>query len=108
MSWDRSWIFEKSNFTVEVFRTYVEKLLASLEDIRFEIEQEASDCITCFFSIHQNEETTKTVEISVYHMEGKRHVLSLEADASDNAELEIADRLVEDLADLLDGDPLEE
>lgn len=107
MSFDRSWAFEKTNLTVAFIQEQVDKVLTSHQGISCEIEEEASDCITCFFSC-EIEAETKSIEISFYHMEGKRYVLSLEADAADNNGLEIADVLAEDLAQLFDAEPLEE
>lgn len=107
MSFDRSWMFEQANLTVEIIQSQVQKVLASYSDITCDIEQEASDCITCFFRV-SSELETKNVEISFYHMDGKRYVLSLEADAADNHGFEIADILAEDLAVLFDAEPLEE
>ena len=107
MSWDRSWAFEKKNVVVSDVEEQALSILKEYNDITVVVEQEAPDCITCFFTVPSGEET-QTVEISVYHMGGKSYVVSLEADASDNANQALADTLAEDLAEAFGGEPLEE
>ena len=48
------------------------------------------------------------IELSIYHMGGRRYILSLEADASDNSNQDLAEDLAEDLAVVFDASPLEE
>ena len=109
MSWDRSWAFETKKLTKEDVKMAAEKVLREYDDINLEIEEEASDCITCFFSVmEQGNNEAAIIEISIYHMGGKRYILSLEADASDNAHQELAGDLAEDLSIVFDADPLEE
>lgn len=109
MSWDRSWAFEKKNVLVSDVQEQASKVLVDYNNLTFVVEQEDHDCITCFFTVPvEGCEAGHVVEISVYHMGGKSYVLSLEADASDNAEQALADALAEDLAEAFGGEPLEE
>ena len=91
MSWDRSWAFEKKNVVVSDVEEQALSILKEYNDI----------------TVPSGEET-QTVEISVYHMGGKSYVVSLEADAADNANQALADTLAEDLAEAFGGEPLEE
>ena len=109
MSWDRSWAFEKKKVVTEDVTAAATKILESYENISLEVEEEATDCITCFFSVvEEGSEEPAVIEISIYHMGGKRYVLSLEGDASDNASQELADTIAEELADVFDAEPLED
>ena len=67
--------------------------------------------ITFFFSVPtqaEDGEETSEVEITIYNMGRDGLVLSLEADAADNnAVWEDACQLTEDLADALQGAPLD-
>ena len=107
MSWDRSWAFEKKQLSISSVEEYAQSILKEYNGITVVVEQEASDCITCFFTV-PSDEGSQTIEISVYHMGGKSYVVSLEADASDNADQSLSDALAEDLAETFGGEPLEE
>ena len=107
MSWDRSWAFEKKNVLPSDVEEHAQSILKEYSDISVLVEQEAADCITCFFTVPSGE-NAHTVEISIYHMGGKSYVVSLEADAADNANQALADMLAEDLAEAFGGEPLEE
>ncbi|MAA77767.1 MAG: hypothetical protein CL916_00790 [Deltaproteobacteria bacterium] len=107
MSWDRSWAFEKKSVLISDVEENARSILKEYNDITVVVEQEASDCITCFFTVPSGAEA-HTVEISVYHMGGKSYVVSLEADAADNENQALADTLAEDLAEAFGGEPLEE
>ena len=109
MSWDRSWNFGQKTLSIEDVRGQTKKMLTEYNEISVSIEQEADDCITCFFSVPvDGTEEASVVEISIYHMGGKSYILSLEGDASDNAKQVLANSLAEDLAAAFGAEPLEE
>jgi hypothetical protein len=109
MAWDRSWNFGQKTLSIEDVRIQTTKILADRSGVSLVIEQEAEDCITCFFSIPvEGAKEASVVEVSIYHMGGKSYVLSLEGDASDNSSQALADSLAEDLAEAFGAEPLEE
>ena len=109
MSWDRSWAFERKSVVISDVQTQAASILEGYNSITVVVEQEDHDCITCFFTVPvEGSETGHVVEISIYHMGGKSYVVSLEADASDNADQALADALAEDFAEAFGGEPLEE
>ena len=109
MSWDRSWAFESKNLKKEDIRIAAEQVLREYEAITLEVDEEASDCTTCFFSLMKTENSEPPIiELSIYHMGGRRYILSLEGDASDNATQDLAQDLAEELAVVFEAEPLEE
>ena len=80
------------------------------EGVGLSVEKEDKDFITLFFSVpwEAGSDDTAEVEITVYDLGRDGIVMSLEADAADNdAAFDDAAQIAEDLADKLDGTPLD-
>lgn len=106
MSWDRTWQMRRRRLRAADVQPIAAQIAQDYRGVQVDVEEEATDCITCFFSI-PTEEGPVTVEISAYEMGSGTYILSLEGDASDNGEhWEEASQLAEDLADALDAQPL--
>ena len=109
MSWDRSWSFKQKNLSTQMITQKSASVAKQYIGVTFEVDKEADDCTTIFFVVPENqEESTKTIEISIYHMGQNQHIISLEADSSDNRLSEDADQLAEDIAAAFGANPLEE
>ena len=110
MSWDRSWTFRSKTLNISSVRQKADGIVAEYVGLRAELEQEADDCITVFFTVPSQDEgeAAKVIEISIYGMGSRNYIISLEADASDNRLSEDADQLAEDLAAAFEAVSLEE
>ena len=108
MAWDRTWRCRNKNLGFIGFTKAVQVVVESYKGIDSNVEKEADDCWTCFFTVpSEDSDVSNTYEISLYNMGKDGFVLSLEADASDNRLSDEADQLAEDLASALDATPLE-
>ncbi|MEL6346370.1 MAG: hypothetical protein AAFV53_24880 [Myxococcota bacterium] len=109
MSWDQTWQVNKKRLRVSDLEPLVDKIVAEYQRVEGRVEEEASDCITVFFTVPTEEEDVRaTLEVSFYEMSRGSYVLSVEADASDNnAHWDDAATLAEDLADAMGAHPLE-
>jgi hypothetical protein len=106
---DRTWRIPGKSLDEARLREAGTQIAAGYAGVGVEVEREDPEFITFFFTVpRKEEEETIEVEITVYHMGRDGLVLSLEADAADNdAAWDDACQLCEDLADHLDGAPLE-
>jgi len=107
MAWDRTWRCKKKSLTVKELTSAAEAVAEGYKGVQVNVEQEADDCITCFFLVPTEEDTENTFEISIYNLGRDGFVISLEAAAADNRLSDDADQLAEDLADQLEAVPLE-
>ena len=110
MSWDRSWTFKSKTLNQSLVRQREDGIVAEYVGLTAEVEQEADDCITVFFTVPSQDDggEAKVIEISIYGMGSRSHIISLEANASDNRMSEDADQLAEDLAAAFEAVSLEE
>jgi len=109
MGWDQTWQLRTKRVRVDDLRAVAQRIAREYVGVEVNVEQEASDCLTVFFTVPQEEEAPPaTVEVSLYEMGNGRHILSLEADAADNNTCwEDAGQLADDLAEDLGATPLD-
>jgi hypothetical protein len=85
-------------------------IAASYEGVSVSVEKEDPEFVTLFFTVPWEAESDETaeVEITVYNLGRDGIVMSLEADAADNdAAFDDAAQIAEDLAESMQGTPLE-
>ena len=106
---DRVWKLPQKRIAEEDCRRAASDIASGYQGIRLEVESEAPDCLSFFFTLPTSEEERPgsiAVEISIYDT-GGTVVLSLEPDAADNnAYWDQASQLAEDIADRLNGSDL--
>ena len=109
MSWDQTWRLRSKKVKMPALKEAAEGIAGNYQGVEVEVEAEADDCITFFFSAPTDEEEVyATLEVSLYAMGDGTHILSLEGDASDNSGYwDDASQLAEDLAESLGAQPLE-
>ena len=105
MSWDRTWRCSKKKLLYTEVEQAAQRVAQSYKGIFVAVEQETADCITCFFTVSEDQ-NEQVFEISIYNLGKDGWIISLEADASDNRLSEDSDQLAEDLAAELDAFPL--
>lgn len=113
MSTDRTWRLPWRSLDLARFANAA-RALALRYGVEVEVEDEGDDCFTAFFLFPEDEDDPlpeggpAVCELSLYDLEGGVIVLSLEPDAGDNEYLaDAADQAAEDLAELLDGWPID-
>lgn len=109
MSWDQTWRLRSKKISLAAMKEAAAGVAQNYEGVEVEVEAEADDCITFFFTAPTDEEEVyATLEVSLYEMGDGTHILSLEGDASDNhGYWDDASQLAEDLAEALGAQPLE-
>ena len=109
MGWDRTWRLKKSRLKLESVKDAAAKVARGYAGVRTEVEKDGED-VLCLFLVPTEEGSTehREIEVSIYNLGGDGHVISLEAEASDNNEIwDDASQLAEDLADRLNARELE-
>lgn len=106
---EMSWKLDMKNMDIRGFREASTSVSAGYVGVEVEIELEAADCMTAFFSVPEDDKgPAVTLELSIYDLGGDGRVLSVEEEASDNAvRWDDACQLGEDLVDRLGGEPLD-
>ena len=110
MGWDRTWGFKKRKLKLTDIQQAATTVAGGYAGVAVTVEKESEDCITCFFSVPKEAGLAEQyrLEISIYNMGSDGHVLSLEADAEDNSTTwDDASQLAEDLAEMLEAQPLD-
>ena len=110
MSWDQTWRLRAKRLRASDLQPHAEAVARDYEGVQAEVEAEADDCITVFFSVPTPEpdDPPATIEVSLYAMGDGTHIVSLEGDASDNHDhWDDASQLAEDLAAALGAQSLE-
>jgi len=108
MSWDQTWRMQARRVKLPELTQKASSVAEGYQGVTVEVDKEADDCITFFFSVPASEEELATLEVSLYAMGDNTHILSLEADASDNnTHWDDASQIAEDLAEALGAQPLD-
>lgn len=110
MSWDQTWRLRAKRLKASELQPRAEAVARDYAGVTVEVETEADDCITIFFSVPTAEpdDPPATLEVSIYAMGDGTHIVSLEGDAADNHDYwDDAAQLAEDLAAALGAQPLE-
>lgn len=104
---DLTWRVPRNRAGLDTIRRAACATAAEYTGVEVEVAQEDADCVTCFFTV-PSPEGPAVVEVSVYDLDRDGHVLSLEGEASDNADSwDDAAELAENLAERLDAEPLD-
>lgn len=104
-----TWTLPMRGMDLAAFTNASTAVCARYVGVTVEVELEADDCMTAFFKVPKDEEGPAVeLEVSIYDMGRDGRVLSVEEEASDNAvRWNDAGQLGEDLAEALDGEPLD-
>ncbi|MCK6505945.1 hypothetical protein L6R53_21590 [Myxococcota bacterium] len=107
-AFDRTWRLPGRSLDAALIRATAEEVARAYEGVAVQVKWEEDDEISCLFRVQGAEGEPLEVELSVYDLGADGRVLSLEADAGDNADAwEEACQLAEDLADGLGAQPLD-
>ncbi len=112
---ERTWAVGWRSLDLESLRVIAQDVAAAYEGVTVVVEEEERGTHTCFFTVpgdpqadDEEAQGSHVCEVSLYALGRGELVLSLELDASDNECLdEEADQLAEDLAEALEGEPVE-
>ena len=108
---DRVWKIAQKRMDETTISTAAQEVIAAYEGVKMETEREADDCFSLFFTVPLSDENgggSVELELSVYDLGGGGIVLSLEPDAAqNNLYWDEASQLAEDLADSLEGHPVD-
>ena len=116
MSWERVWKLPGKRLDLSAIRGVADQVAQAYAGVRVAVDWEDDDTVTCFFLVPESEgedlvdavPEDHQVEISFYDLGPDGVVLSLEGEASDNdAVYDDACQLAEDMAELLDGQPID-
>ena len=104
-----SYQLEMGHLDIGELKLAAQSVAAMFEGVSVEVEKEAPDTVTCFFSVPQEEGSGHfEVEISAYDMGRDGIVLNMEAGDGDNNEAwDDACELIERMAEELDGESLD-
>lgn len=112
---ERTWAVSWRSLDLANLRVIAEDVAAAYAGVSVVVEEEEPGTHTCFFTVpgdpssdDDEAQASHVCEVSMYGLGRGEVVLSLELDAGDNAWLdEEADQLAEDLAEALDGEPVD-
>ena len=108
---DRVWKIAQKRMDEAAISAACAEVIASYQGVGLETEREADDCFSLFFTLPLSPEDgggSVELELSVYDLGGGGIVLSLEPDAAqNNLYWDEASQLAEDLADSLEGHPVD-
>ena len=107
MGWERTWRLKKSRLKLDRVQDAAAKVARGYAGVRVTVEKDGEDLL-CIFTVPAAEDEPLEIEVSIYNLGKDGHVISLEADASDNHEVwDDASQLAEDLAERLEASELE-
>lgn len=107
-AFDRTWRLPGRSLDATLIRATAEEVARAYEGVTVLVKWEEDDEISCLFQTAGTDGEPLQVEVSVYDLGADGRVLSLEADAGDNAAAwEEACQLAEDMADGLGAQPLD-
>ena len=108
---DRVWKIALKRIDEAAISTAARDVIAAYQGVEMETEREADDCFSLFFTVPLSDDDgggRVELELSVYDLGGGGVVLSLEPDAAENNFYwDEASQLAEDLADSLEGHPVD-
>ncbi len=108
---DRTWRLPGRGLNEAKLKDAGKRIATAYAGVSVDVEQEDPEFVTFFFRVPFEDDDGgghAEVEVTVYDMGRDGLVLSLEADAGDNDDIwEDASQLAEDLADDLEGTPLD-
>ena len=112
---ERTWAVSWRSLDLQNLRVIAQDVAAAYAGVTVEVVEEERGTHTCFFTVpgdpsadDDEAQGSHVCEVSLYALGRGELVLSLELDASDNEWLdEEADQLAEDLAQALEGEPVD-
>ncbi len=115
MSDSREWSLPWRSLDLARLKIIAQDVARNYDGLTVRVEEDEPGSHSVFFTVPGDPEASSeeaqgphVAEVSLYDLGRGEIVLSLEDDASDNAWLgEEADQLAEDLADALEGEPLD-
>lgn len=103
-AFDRAWRLPGRSLDAALVRSTAEGVAAAFEGVSVRVSWEEDDELACLFRLPGAEDEALEVEISVYDLGADGRVLSLEADAGDNAAAwEEACQIAEEMVEALGG-----
>ena len=105
---DRVWRLAQKSLSESEGKRAAEEVASGYEGLSLEVEREAEDCLSFFFSLPVEGESNAEIELSIYDLGGGKIVLSQEPDAGDHQRYwEEACQLAEDMAEALSGESVD-
>ena len=105
---DRVWRLAQRSISTADCKSAAERVAAGYEGVAVEVEREADDCLSFFFSLPVEEDVRAEIELSVYDLGSGQVVLSQEPDAGENNSYwDESCQLAEDLAEELAGESVD-